>query len=86
MEHEKFAKIFENDEVGQILVTKGRVGEDDNPGVRITFAQPDMGQISTELGYHDDDEGWEEADKAFEQMTEEVALEAILKIKEQFNL
>lgn len=66
-----FAKVFRADDIGQVLVTQGK---DDDGDPALTFeADTKRGRISVSLGY----ESTEVAQKAFELVDEEIALEAV---------
>lgn len=66
-----FAKLFET-EVGQILV-KVDTGEDAMPEVRIYFEPEGLGVCSTAFTWTNESESkqWNNADSAFEELTEE---------------
>ncbi|MCM2317846.1 MAG: hypothetical protein NDI93_00775 [Pseudomonas sp.] len=57
-----FAKLFDADGIGQILVVKRR-GE-----LAITFRMPNDSICDIKLGYLDNDDGWDQLDAAFDQV------------------
>lgn len=69
---EKFCKLFETEEYGQILV-KLDMNTEDSPEVRIYFQPEDLGVCSVALTHDDNDEGWERAEKSFNSVDEEKA-------------
>ena len=62
----KFAKLFETEKFGQILVKIDK-GEDESPEIRVYVSPPKLGICSWAAGYPDSDEGWDTAEKAFEE-------------------
>ena len=70
-----FAKLYETEETGQVLV-KIDDGEK-GPEVRYYCVPEGLGVCSMALEFTDDDKGtaWDKADKFFEAMTEENAIE-----------
>ena len=75
---EKFAKLYET-ELGQILVKQ----DEDEQGaeVRIYFTAENLGVCSIGLTWQKDEPKvqWENADKAFESMTEKTAVAMVSK-------
>lgn len=72
----KFAKLFDT-AVGQIVVM--RQSGDDGPELAFFF-DPDvepLGVCAFKLGFSDDDEGSDKADRAFEAVTEDGAIKAV---------
>lgn len=65
-----FAKLFDVDGIGQILVIK-RHG--DGPELTITFRMPNESVCDIKLGYPDSDDGWDQLDAAFNQVDETTA-------------
>lgn len=59
-----FAKLFDVDGIGQILIIKRR-GD-----LTITFRMPNDSVCDIKLGYPDDDDGWDQLDAAFDQVDE----------------
>ena len=68
-----FAKIYETEETGQVLMKVDQGGE--GPEVRFYFVPEGLGICSTAMQYKNTDEGWENANKFFEEMTENRAIE-----------
>ena len=81
-----FAKLFETEEVGQILV-KIDIGEEGKPEVRYFFEPENLGVCSMALSFKDDsDESWGDAEKAFNKSTEEVSIKYVRGIIESIKL
>ena len=59
-----FAKIFESEKIGQILV-KTEAGDDGMPEVRYYFQPEDLGVCSAAISFPDSDAGWELAEATF---------------------
>ncbi|MEM9424799.1 MAG: hypothetical protein AAF975_08445 [Spirochaetota bacterium] len=59
-----FAKIFDSETCGQILVLRAS-GTDDNPEVRVYFQPKDMGVCSMGSQFESTDSGEDAADKFF---------------------
>lgn len=66
-----FAKLFEVEGIGQILLVKRR--GDDGPELAITFRMPNGSVCDIKLGYPDNDDGWDQLDAAFDQVEEPTA-------------
>lgn len=79
-----FAKLYETP-IGQILV-KLDEDSDGNPEVRFYFQPEGLGVCSFSLGYDDDDEGWQFAENAFSEMTEEKAFRYVDEIKQSVGM
>lgn len=64
-----FAKLFEDEEYGQILIKIDRDNDNGDPEVRF-FSEPfkELGVCSFALGFDDTDRGWEKAQKLFNQI------------------
>ena len=56
-----FAKLFESDRFGQILVVMDR--GDDGPQVTFSVEPTNLGVCSMAPGFDDTDEGWDRAEK-----------------------
>lgn len=87
-----FAKLFEHPEIGQVLAQRSS-GEDDTPGIRITF---DLGMDELQpchlfigVGGIDNDAANEAADTLFMNLTEDIAVSAatrqIQQIKQMYQ-
>lgn len=73
----KFIKLFEYEEYGQVAVIRGEV--DDDPALRIFYKPPGLGICEISVGFYDD----ESADRSFNFMTQEDLKDVI---KEQFGV
>ena len=80
---EQFAKLFETEEYGQILVMLD-TGEEAKPEVRFSFMPKNLGVCSVALKFKDTDEGWDKAEAAFASFDEAKAIEAIRPTIEKF--
>lgn len=78
---EKFAKLFESPEHGQVLVVRDG-GEDGAPELRISCQPGGMGVCTARIGFADSDAGWSLLDKAFDAMDEVAALKIAAEIIE----
>ena len=67
-----FAKLFRNEEVGQVLVMLDT--GDEGPEVQFHLKPKGLGVCVIKLGFPDTDDGWEMAEEAFSKVTEEKAL------------
>lgn len=67
-----FAKLYRADDTGQVLATVEP--GDEGPELHISFKIQGMGRCTVKLGFSDSDHGWELADKALRELTEEQAL------------
>jgi nitrate reductase NapAB chaperone NapD len=67
-----FAKIF-NTEKGQILAVMD-TNDNGDPAITVSASPSGLGVCSSALVFHDSDEGYEQQEKAFSDMTEDVAL------------
>lgn len=72
---DKFAKLFEFDDIGQVLVTLE--GGDEGPEVRVKFKPKNLGVCSIKLSFTNDDEdkAWTDAETTLENMDEAKAYE-----------
>lgn len=78
-----FAKLFGSDD-DQILVTVGSA-EDGRPEVKFAFEPKGLGVCHIAASYPDTDEGWDKAELALKEMTEEKARAAISAAKAQME-
>lgn len=71
-----FAKLY-GDGDDQILVKLDSNDDSGEPEVRFYSAFPDVGVCSIAVGFKDTDLGWSAAEKAFSNITEILAKEAV---------
>lgn len=71
-----FAKIFNHEKIGQILVT---TESDDIPSLKFRVNHEGM-DISTSLNFNDDDKGWDTMEDAFNKCDLEMATSVAVKI------
>ncbi len=66
---EKFCKIFESEEYGQILVIKD-TNEKHQPQVSVKFIPQGLGVCGPDFAFSDEDEdlAWEKVDKLFDSL------------------
>ena len=81
-----FGKIFEVDGVGQVLV---KLGADDNgnPELRWYAEMPGLGVCEIAVEFKDTEQGWNEAETAFEKADQAAAKAAsgsLLKLTKEF--
>ena len=80
-----FAKLFENEEHGQLLVKLDTDPETLNPEIRLYFQLPGTGVCSLAICWESDtEEDWDNADKAFERYDEKMAIGAVTSVKETY--
>ena len=80
---ERFAKLFEDDSCGQILVM---LDSNYGPEIKIFFKPKGLGVCSLKMsGYTDDDEGWEIAEKSFEKMDSKEMIELVKETMKQIT-
>jgi len=72
-----FCKIFQSEKYGQILVVND-TNDDYKPSIQVKFnCMADYGVCSVDLIFEDNEDGYIKADKAFETMTEQHAIDAV---------
>ena len=78
-----FAKLYRNDEYGQILVMK----DTDDEGNPCIYFFVEKNEILCRIGANFDDtnEGWEKRDEGFESIDEGKAIESVKSLIEYFN-
>lgn len=67
-----FAKLFESEKYGQILVVKS-TDDYDKPSIKFSCEPEGFGICSISANYADTDEGWDKRDVEFEKITIERA-------------
>jgi hypothetical protein len=73
-----FAKMFRHPKVGQILVQRGFDNEEDFPVLIMKFwFEAVNGFATVTAGYENNDEGLAKLNKAFEEFTEQKAIEQV---------
>ena len=83
---EKFAKLFESKEYGQILVINDKDSED-LPALVVKFTAEGLGVCEACLSYADDsNESYDKRDESFKNITEVQALGAVKGIIDQLKL
>jgi hypothetical protein len=72
-----FAKLYEDEEIGQILITKEtvEVEEQECPGLRLQLSAEGL-RFGVEIPYPNSERGFEIRDRAFGEFTEERAVDA----------
>ena len=83
MSSDKFAKLFETEKYGQILVKID--SSDDGPEVRFYFQPENLGVCSIAHSFKDSDAGWLAAEKFFHKVDVEVAEENVKYISSNLN-
>ena len=69
---DKFAKLYEHETIGQILVMK-TTNDDENPALKVIIGVEGV-EVSAGPGYKDSDDGWDALDAAFDKVDEEFAV------------
>ncbi|KAB0668963.1 hypothetical protein F6V30_14085 [Oryzomonas sagensis] len=82
---QKFAKLFETQEHGQILV-KLDSGDDGAPELRYYFAPEGLGVCSMAINGKDTDKGWSAMAQVFDEQTSETASEVVADLKRQMGI
>ncbi len=79
-----FAKLFDIDTIGQVLV-KIDASDEGTPEVRVYVEPPDLGVCSFALGWKDNDDGWDKAQACFDAFDEAKAAEMAGKVLDSIN-
>ena len=79
---ETFCKTFENKDYGQ-LVAMRQTNEEGAPEIRIFVEPPDLDVCSVAYSYPDTDKGWDDRNKLFDNITEQVCWASV---KTMFDL
>lgn len=75
----QFAKLFQYEDIGQVLVVidqtedPGKVG----PEIRFSFSPPNLGVCAVKLNWEDTEEGWNKAEEIFGMTNEEEAYKVV---------
>ena len=85
----KFAKLFESEKYGQILARK-TTDEDGAPYLAVTFVPsfeifPNCSEATSGFTYNDDDNGWSELDRAFDEFDLEMGEAVVESVTKSFN-
>lgn len=76
----KFAKIFEDEKYGQILILNDECDEG-HPAVLVHFTAEGLGVCKVAFTYkHEEEDNYEKRDKAFERFTHDMAVEVVSEI------
>lgn len=75
-----FAKLFETEDLGQILAIADTSEQTGLPCVRLTFKsqRPQFGLCSTEVRFHDTPKGWADRDGLFDKIDGETVVAALV--------
>lgn len=73
---DKFCKVYETKERGQILV-KIEANDEGIPEIRFYAQPPDLGVCSVAVTFSDDDEGWDLVERAFAKADEEFCIKQV---------
>lgn len=68
----KFAKLFELPRYGQVLL-KFDADDEGKPELRWYVQPPELGVCSIAVSFNDTDQGWDQAETAFDSATDEHA-------------
>lgn len=81
-----FAKLYDTEEHGQILVKLDQSESDDHSGpeIRYYFEPEGLGVCSIAINAVDTDKGWEAAERIFTETTEERATATVAAAKEKY--
>lgn len=75
----KFAKIFETEGYGQILVIKNK-DDDGFPQVQFQVYPKGMGICAAAIGFPKTDKGWLDQDACFDSVDEQTAINCVIDI------
>lgn len=82
MSDKKFAKLYEDENLGQILVKIDSAESDNHEAeVRIYFEPEGFGVCSTAFSYN----SWDDAEDAFDKVDQEICVKIIEPLLEQFG-
>ena len=82
-----FAKLFDTDNHGQILVKQDTHHENFNPEVRFFFKPDGLGVCTMAIEFEDSDKGWDDCDAAFLRFQDEKeAVAMVASIKKQIEM
>lgn len=70
----KFAKLYEYEDIGQVLVMLD-TNDDGDPSLNVYFNPEDMGVCCLAASFEDSEKGWEAAEHRFETYTSDMAHE-----------
>lgn len=80
---QKFCKIFETEEYGQIVAL--RESGNEGPEMRIYFRPSGLGTCHARFGFTDDEAGEDKADAALANLTEEAATSVVSELFNHFS-
>lgn len=75
----KFAKLFETEKYGQILVIKNK-DDDGFPQVQFNVYPKNMGICASAIGFPKTSQGWSDQDACFDSVDEQTAVNAVYDI------
>lgn len=82
---DKFAKLFEYDDIGQVVVMADK-DDEENPSI-IVYCQPKgLGVCTLKIGFADTDQGWDDRDKAFADNITKEAVHSLLVDSPMFEI
>lgn len=82
---QQFAKLYADENIGQILVKLDSC-ESSKPEVRFFFQPENRVVCSFSLGFEDSDEGWDDAEAAFDRVTQESAVALVTETLEKLGM
>lgn len=84
MNKRDFAKIFNSDKFGQILIVTD-IDDLGAPALKVSILPEGLGVCSTLVSFTDDDKGYEHLDKAFTGIDETIAEQIALNITKELK-
>lgn len=82
---QQFAKLYADEKIGQILVKLDSC-ESSRPEVRFFFQPENMGVCSASTGFEDSEGGWDLAERYFDKVTRESAVELVTETLEKLGM
>lgn len=73
----QFAKLFQYDDIGQVLVIIDQSVDNVSPEVRFMFTAPGLGVCAIKFNFPDTEEGWDKAEECFSTASEQTAYEVV---------
>lgn len=80
-----FARLYETKELGQILVKLDQ-NEESLPEIRYFFEPENLGVCSMAISFKDSETAWDNAERVFDLMNEDKAIEAVSKVLDGMDL
>lgn len=75
----QFAKLFQYDDIGQVLVVIDQTedAEKVGPEIRFSFTAPGLGICAVKMNFPDTEEGWDKAEEIFSLASEQTSYDVV---------